>query len=154
MEEGTEIKEKIGYLSTEKSFCGPGIPNIYAFFCWKEQIIHENLTPEEIIQKGLAKSDPQCVQTLELFVTLYAKEISNFALNSLPYGGIYLVGGLTNAVADYIKEDPASAFKNGYFSKGKVINGVLERFPIYIVKTRELGLRGTFIKAQIDAFKV
>jgi len=72
----------------------------------------------------------------------------------LPYGGIYLVGSLTNAVADYINEDPKGLFKKGYFSKGNVINGVLERFPIYIVKTRELGLKGTFVKAQMDAYTV
>jgi len=87
-----------------------------------------------------------------MFSTLYAKEISNFALNSLPYGGIYLVGGLTNAVGDYLKDDPSSTFKSGYFSKGKVINSLLERFPIYIVKQKELGLLGAFVKAQKDAF--
>jgi glucokinase len=152
MEDNPEIKEKIGYLSTEKAFCGPGIPTIYRFFCKKDEVISENFTSEEIIQNGLSKSDKQCLKTLELFTTLYAKEISNFALNSLPYGGIYLVGGLTNAVADYMINDPESPFKAGYFSKGKVINSVLERFPIYIVKTIELGLRGTFVKAQKDAF--
>lgn len=152
MDESPEIKEKIGYLSTEKAFCGPGIPTIYRFFCKKDEVMSENLTPEEIIQRGLCKSDKQCLKTLELFTTLYAKEISNFALNSLPYGGIYLVGGLTNAVADYMIYDPESPFKAGYFSKGKVINSVLERFPIFIVKTIELGLRGTFVKAQKDAF--
>jgi len=154
LEEVEEIKEKFGYLSTEKSFCGPGIPNIYHFFCWKESIKGEDLTSEEIVQKGLAKSDERCVHALELFITLYAKEVSNFALNSLPYGGIYLVGGLTNEVADYIKNDPKNLFKKGFFSKGNVINAVLERFPIYIVKTRELGLKGTFVKAQMDAFKI
>jgi glucokinase len=152
LDEQPEIKEKIGYLSTEKAFCGPGIPTIYRFFCKKDEVIHETLTSEEIIQRGLSKSDKQCLKTLELFTTLYAKEISNFALNSLPYGGIYLVGGLTNAVADYMINDPESPFKAGYFSKGKVINSVLERFPIYVVKTVELGLRGTFVKAQKDAF--
>jgi len=49
MEEVDEIKEKFGYLSTEKSFCGPGIPNIYRFFCWKEEVIAESLTSEEIV---------------------------------------------------------------------------------------------------------
>jgi len=152
LDESPEIKEKIGYLSTEKAFCGPGIPTMYRFFCKKDEVISESLTSEEVIQRGLCKSDKQCLKTLELFTTLYAKEISNFALNSLPYGGIYLVGGLTNAVADYMLHDPESPFKAGYFSKGKVINSVLERFPIYVVKTVELGLRGTFVKARKDVF--
>jgi len=154
LEEFPEIKEKFGYLSTEKAFCGPGIPNIYKFFCKKDGVEAREMTSEEIIKKALAKQDDQCIKVLELFSTLYAKEISNFALNSLPYGGIYLVGGLTNAVFEYLHSDPTSPFKNSYFSKGKVINSLLERFPIYIVKQKELGLLGAFVKAQKDAFSV
>lgn len=154
LEENPEIKERIGYLSTEKAFCGPGIPNIYKFFCKKEDVKAEDYTSEEIIQKALAKEDRTCVKVLEFFCTLYAKEISNFALNSLPYGGIYLVGGLTNCVADYIMNDPTSPFKDSYFSKGKVINGLLSKFPIYVVKSQELGLLGAFVKAQQDAVKL
>jgi glucokinase len=152
LDEFPDIKEKFGYLSTEKAFCGPGIPNIYKFFCRKDDIQDREITSEEIIQRALAKEDPQCVKVLEFFATLYAKEVSNFALNSLPYGGIYLVGGLTNAVGEYLKNESSSPFKAGYFSKGKVINNLLERFPIYIVKEKELGLLGAFVKAQKDAF--
>jgi glucokinase len=150
LEEYPEIKEKIGYLSTERAFCGPGIPNIYQFFCKKEGVKAETLTPEEINTRGLTKTDPICVKVLEFFSTLYAKEISNFALNSLPYGGIYLVGGLTNQVSEYLL-DSSSAFKDAYFSKGKVINNLLSKFPIYIVKAKELGLHGAFVKAQQDS---
>jgi len=152
LEEFPEIKEKFGYLSTEKAFCGPGIPNIYKFFCKTDNIEASEITSEEIIQRALAKEDRQCTKVLEFFSKLYAKEISNFALNSLPYGGIYLVGGLTNAVTEYLMNDPSSPFKNSYFSKGKTINNLLERFPIYVVKEKELGLLGAFVKAQKDAF--
>jgi len=150
LEENPEIREKIGYLSTEKAFCGPGIPMIYKFFCKKADQEARLFTSEEIIQRGLAKSDPICQEVLNFFITLYAKEISNFALNTLPYGGIYLVGGLTNCVAEYLMKDPESPFKSAYFSKGKTINSVLEKFPIYIVKEKESGLLGAFVKAQKD----
>jgi len=152
LDEFPDIREKFGYLSTEKAFCGPGIPNIYKFFCKKDDVEAREITSEEIIQRALAKEDPQCIKVLELFATLYAKEISNFALNSLPYGGIYLVGGLTAAVSEYLINDSSSPFRAGYFSKGKIINNLLERFPIYIVKEKELGLLGGFVKAQKDAF--
>jgi len=152
LEEFPEIKERFGYLSTEKAFCGPGIPNIYKFFCKKDGIDAGEITSEQIMARALTKQDPQCLKTLELFSTLYAKEISNFALSSLPYGGIYLVGGLTNGVSDYLNNDPLSTFKPSYFSKGKTINSLLERFPIYVVKQKELGLFGAFVKAQKDAF--
>jgi len=154
LEENPEIKERIGYLSTERSFCGPGIPNMYKFFCKKEGVKPEDWTSEQIIQHALAKDCKICIKVLELFVTLYAKEISNFALSSLPYGGIYLVGGLTECVSNYLINDPESPWKTAFFSKGKVVNSVLEKFPVYIVKKEELGLLGSFVKAQKDAFKL
>jgi len=150
LDENSEIKEKIGYLSTEKAFCGPGIPTIYRFFCKKVDQEPSSYTSEDIIQKGLDKSDAVCREVLNFFIILYAKEISNFALNTLPYGGIYLVGNLTNCVGEYMMKDPDSPFKSAYFSKGQKINTVLEKFPIYIVKEKESGLLGAFVKAQKD----
>jgi len=47
-------------------------------------------------------------------------------------------------------KDPESPFKSAYLSKGKTINAVLEKFPIYIVKEKESGLLGAFVKAQKD----
>jgi len=38
MEDQPEFIEKFGYLSTEQAFCGPGIPNIYTFFCKKHSV--------------------------------------------------------------------------------------------------------------------
>jgi len=154
MEECKDDLEKFGYLSTENAFCGPGIPKMYKFMCIKNGTSFEPLTSEEIIKKGLEKSDDMCLKTLEFFVSLYAKEVADFALNSLPYGGIYLVGGLTQVMSEYLIKDPSCPFKKSYFSKGKIINQVLERFPIYIVKKKELGLFGSFIKAQREANKL
>lgn len=145
LEEAPEVKDEIGYLSTERSFCGPGIPNMYKFFCKREGVKADDWTSEEIIKRGLAKEDKVAIQVLEFFVTLYAKEVSNFALSSLPYGGVYLVGGLTQCVSDYLINDPNSPWKKAFFSKGKVVNSVLEKFPVYIVKKGELGLLGSIV---------
>jgi glucokinase len=154
LKECPEIKEKIGYLSAERSFCGPAIPNMYTFFCEKHGVAPESYTSEQIIKKGLAKEDKQCVATLEFFTALYAKEISNFALSTLPYRGIFLVGGLTSSCIEYFTKDPSNPFVSGFLSKGKVVNAVLSNFPVYIVKQEELGLLGAFVKAQIDAFRL
>jgi len=150
-QEMPEYIEKFGYVSTERAFCGPGIPNMYKFFCKRENVEPQKLTSEEIIKRALSKEDKICVMVLEFFVSLYAKEVADFALNSLPYGGIYLVGGLTNAISDYLLKDETCPFMKSYYSKGKIINALLERFPIYIVKGKELGLLGAFVKAQKDA---
>lgn len=61
----------------------------------------QNLDGKAIFQNGLKNEDPQCHKALEFYARLYAKEISNFALDCLPYAGIYIVGGMINSVRDY-----------------------------------------------------
>jgi glucokinase len=157
LKECPELKEKIGYLSTERSFCGPAIPNMYTFFCQKHGVTPDEdleYSSEKIMKKGLAKEDKTCVAVLEFFTALYAKEISNFALSAMPYRGIYLVGGLTSSLIEYLTKDASKPFISNFLSKGKVVNAVLNNFPIYIVKQEELGLLGAFVKAQIDAYRL
>jgi len=151
MENVPEVKE-MNYLSVERAFCGPAIPTMYKFFCKREGVEPKDVTSKDIFQDGLKKADPICVKVLEFYARLYGKEISNFACDTLPYSGIYLVGGMINSVRDYFIKDESCPFLKSYFSKDKITNNVLAKFPIYIVTYDELGLLGAFVKAQIDAF--
>src|SRR5260221_13251384 len=47
----------------------------------------------EITQKGLAKSCPVCVETLDLWTSIYGAEAGNLALKVLALGGVYVAGG-------------------------------------------------------------
>ena len=40
---------------------------------------------------------------VEKFSEIYAIEIGNFALKTLPYGGIYLCGGVTMGLLQYLE---------------------------------------------------
>ncbi len=39
------------------------------------------------------------------FVEILAVEVGNMALKTLPFGGVYLVGGVVNGIADYLEKD-------------------------------------------------
>jgi len=69
---------------------------------FKEKKSYENIENEEILDAGLNKTDETCVKTLELFITIYAAASGNVSLVLLPFGGLYLLGGLTVKLENYI----------------------------------------------------
>jgi glucokinase len=42
------------------------------------------------------------MKAVKKFTEIFATECSNFALKALPTGGIFLVGGVTMGITDYI----------------------------------------------------
>jgi glucokinase len=62
------------------------------------------------------------------------------ALKTLPYGGIYLVGGLTMGIMDYLETN--DFFIETMYQKGRLSHAV-RRVPVFIVKPEvELGILG------------
>lgn len=61
-------------------------------------------------------------------------------LKWLPYGGLYLTGGLTPKNIDQLK-DPQGPFMRAFRDKGRV-SGMLNSVPVYAVLVEDLGERG------------
>lgn len=84
----------LSYVCNEKAFAGPGIIPIYEFLHEKNPGLKffNDLTTEEIVEKGVNKEDELCNMVVNFFLQMYATEISNLACREKPLGGIYLVG--------------------------------------------------------------
>ena len=107
----------IPYASLERSFCGPAIPIMYQFFASKHpELPGAELKPtsEEILQKFVAnpEEDNLYKKTCEFFMDLYSNAISNFIITHMCTGGLYLVGGLTNAIIEQMKKKNITAGHN------------------------------------------
>ena len=90
-------------MPVERALSGPALPVIYNFLRAKNLPKEEmKIAPEDIVAKGLAKTDPIAVETLELFVKIYGAEAGNLGTRTLCYGGIYLVGSLTEGMKEYL----------------------------------------------------
>ena len=76
----------------------------------REKTEVKDISSKQIFQDGLNKADPICAKVLEFYAKLLGKEASNFALDSLPYAGIYLVGGMINSVKKYFSDDEGCPF--------------------------------------------
>ncbi|MDJ0636377.1 MAG: glucokinase [Xenococcaceae cyanobacterium MO_188.B29] len=148
------------HISVERVVSGQGIINIYQYLrdsnfapesseishkirSW-EQKKDKNIDPAAIIsQAALHKSDPLCQKTMEMFVEAYGAETGNLALKLLPYGGIYIAGGIAAKILSLMKEE---RFLSVFQDKGRM-RPLLNKMPIHIVLNPQVGLIGSILHA-------
>jgi glucokinase len=125
-----------GFPGVEDVLAGRGLERLYAF------VRAESGNPGEMaaadIMAALAKDDPQAVETGKLYVRLLGSEIGNLALIHLPFGGIYLIGGVARAFQPYLERfDFAGAFRD----KGRFA-GFMGNFAVSVIEDDYAALTG------------
>ncbi len=105
-------KSEISRTSIERLCAGPAVPLLYEFmkvqFPDLPRILEKNkkaddLTSSDIIDAGIVKHDELCMKVIKKFAEILAVEVGNVALKFLPYGGIFLVGGVAHGIKDYLE---------------------------------------------------
>lgn len=144
-------KFKIDRVSVERCCCGLAIGFIYEYLlkvALKDKIstlFEENgkdlnkISNEMIFEAALNRKDEVCVETLKLFTSIYGGEAGNLALKILPFGGLFLMSGITMAIKKYIVEDPT--FLENFLSKGRM-RKLLDKVPIFFAD-EDAGLKGS-----------
>ena len=59
---------------------------------------------------GKTRADKMCNEVVEFIIKMMAIEISNLAVRTLCYSGLYLVNNIINELKDYILETRDSLF--------------------------------------------
>ncbi|MCG9893587.1 MAG: glucokinase [Thermosynechococcaceae cyanobacterium MS004] len=140
-------------VSVERVVSGQGIFAIYEYLrsipgaspspVVEAQILKED--PSAVIaQQALADGDPLCVQALDLFVANYGAEAGNLALKSLPYGGLYLAGGVGTKILPKLQN---GLFLEHFLEKGRM-RPILESLPVSLITNTNVGLIGAERYAQ------
>lgn len=80
-----------------------------------------------------------CRQTIDTFVSCYGAEAGNLALKTLPFGGLYIAGGIAPKLLWAIEKD--HNFWHNLVNKGRM-RGLLEKVPTFIVTHPQVGLLG------------
>jgi len=142
-----KIANKKKRVSYEVAISGKFLPRVYEFFKEKypdtERVMEasleegEKVTSREIFQ--WSERDELCAKAFEFFATIYGSETGNFALTTLCYGGIYLVGGVTVKNAERLQRTPH--FLAGFKNKGRH-TAEIKKIPVYAVNHEDLGLDG------------
>ncbi len=120
--------------------------------------LHEFLAPEvkhpsfedpdadpapEITRLGLAKSCPVCVETLDLWTSIYGAEAGNLALKVLALGGVYVAGGIAVKIIEKIKDGKFfAAFQDKW-----QFEAMLSNIPVSVVMNESAPLLGAAYEA-------
>lgn len=156
-------KYNIDRVSVERVVSGMGIVGIYQFLrdreasresptlaevfkTWEQEIGKEEKTVDlaaEISIAAIKQQDYLCQKTMELFVEAYGAEAGNLALKILPYGGLYIAGGIAAKILPLMQQ---GNFMHAFLQKGRM-RTLLEQVPVHIVLNPEVGLIGAALCA-------
>ncbi|GAP98295.1 glucokinase [Leptolyngbya sp. NIES-2104] len=156
-------KLNIERISAERVVSGQGIVAIYQFLrdrnfapespeiaqlmnVWESEIGKSEKTADPaavISQAALENRDRLSQQTMALFVEAYGTEAGNLALKLLPYGGLYIAGGIAAKILPLMEE---GSFLRAFALKGRM-RSLMERVPVQIVLNPQVGLIGAALRA-------
>ncbi len=159
------LREAMGlrHVSVERVVSGPGITWIYDFLrgrepaletppmaalyaTWKRELGDPRKTVDlaaEISRSAIAGDDSLSEQTMKLFVAAYGTEAGNLALKLLPYGGLYVAGGIAAKNLPLLE---GGGFLAAFLDKGRM-RSHLERVPVHVVLDPRVGLVGAALYA-------
>ncbi|MCY7368309.1 MAG: glucokinase [Chamaesiphon sp.] len=153
-------QQQVGRISNDRVISGRGIVAIYQYLrdtsklpenpeiaslvkLWASQT--EKLAdPAALISAmAIAKTDPLAQATMQIFVTAYGAEAGNLALKILPYGGLYIAGGIAAKNLPLLTD---GTFATAFNDKGRV-RDLLGNIPIYVILNPQVGLIGAAAQA-------
>lgn len=91
-----------------------------------------------ITQHAFAGSCAACVETLQIWTEAYGAEAGNMALRVLPFGGVYVAGGIALKILPKLKE---GGFVRAFSDKMK-LSTALAKIPIYVILNEEAPVIG------------
>lgn len=156
-------KDNLPRVSVERVVSGTGIASIYQFFrdtnpreesdamaeifkTWSREIGKKEKTVDlaaEVSKASLAGGDFLCEQTMNLFISAYGAAAGNLALTVMPYGGLYLAGGIAPKIIQMLKR---GGFIRAFCSKGRM-RPLLEKIPVYVILDHKVALIGAALTA-------
>lgn len=155
-------KHSISRVSVERVVSGQGIISIYQFlrdrnFATESEELGEVVCnweqgagkrselpdPAAAISKA-AVTDRMAGRAMEIFVDAYGAAAGNLALKLLPYGGLYVAGGVTAKNMPLIRD---GSFLSAFGHKGRM-SPLLKDIPIHLVLNQSVGLIGAALRAE------
>ena len=123
-----QYRSSVSRVSIARVCTGPALPMIYAFMKQEHPDLptvletgEKPLQPSEIsgkhiVDAGLEKDDALCMKVIQKFTEILGAETGDVGLQYLPYGGIYLFGGVAMALAEHIRDN--KTFIDSFNAKG------------------------------------
>jgi glucokinase len=141
------MKKLHPFVSVELILSGRGFRTIHEFLDPSVRhpsfdIAGEDPAPE-ISALGLEGKCPVCVQTLEMWASMYGAEAGNLALKVLARGGVWIAGGIAAKLRK--KMEDGTFFRA--FCEKEAFAAMLAQVPIYLVLNEDAPLLGAASQA-------
>ena len=135
------------HVSRERVLSGPGIRNVYEFLRdtgrgveepWLRDAIQRGDPAPVFSKAALEGTSPLCVETLDLFVSLYGSAAGDLAITLMAIGGVFVAGGIAPKILPKLR---TGRFMEAFLSKGR-LRPVLQAMPVRVVLNERVGLFG------------
>lgn len=143
----TSLRRHLSHVSNEEIVSGRGFRRLHQFL--DSAARHKSFeTPEgnaagEITQRAMAKSCAVCVEALEFWTEIFAGVMGNFALQTMPLGGIFVGGGIAAKILPKLQE---SNFFRSFCGAGKLAQ-VLTSIPVSVLLNEDAPMLGAAYEA-------
>jgi len=126
-----------GVAGIEDVLSGRGLERIYR---WLADEAGESAEAKaaDIMAAFEAGDDPRAVAAAEVFVRLLGTVVGNLALIHLPFGGVYLSGGVARAFAPHLER---FKFGDRFRDKGR-FSGFMQNFGVSVIEDDFAALTG------------
>lgn len=131
------LSKDTGHASVEDALSGRGLTHLYNWHA-SEAGMARSEDAAWIMSQMAERENEIAIQAVATFVNLFGRVCGDLALTHLPYGGIYLVGGVIRAMAPYLAE---FGFEKSFADKGRM-RDVMSDFAIQIVDDDYAALSG------------
>lgn len=131
------VESAHGFPAVEDVLSGRGLERVYRWL-GHEASDQKELSAAAIMQAVNDASDPRAEQAVQVFVRILGTVAGNLSLIQLPFGGVYLIGGVARAMAPHLKR---FGFDDAYRDKGRFA-GFMGNFPVSVIEDDFAALTG------------
>lgn len=127
-----------GFPAVEDVLSGRGIERVYAFL-GQEANDPREARAKDIMEACAAGDDPRATETAKIFTRILGTVCGNLSLIQLPFGGVYLVGGVSRAFAPHLN---TFGFADAFRDKGRFA-GFMSNFAVHVIEDDYAALTGS-----------
>lgn len=149
------------HVDVERIVSGPGLVEVYRFLRTEAGLPADSdpvapVTPESVSKLAESGVDARASAAVDLFLHHYGRVLCVAALTFMPFGGLYIAGGILPKLAwawqakggssesdGSLSVDPDGPLMRGYYEAGPpLLRGLVARAPLTLVTDGELGIKG------------
>jgi len=137
------LRQRMSHVCVEEVVSGRGFRDIHQIIfpdvqhSWFEDPAVD--AAARITQQGLGGECHACSETLQIWTEAYGAEAGNMALRILPFGGVYVAGGIALKILPKLKD---GSFVRAFSDKQK-LSTQLAKIPIFVVLNEDAPVLGS-----------